>query len=92
MAKAKTQGLKWFHFLIYFALWLNAIVCALNGIMQLTGASYEILGIAAEDMYATYPTLKTVDLVFGVAYLVLRSSASSPVPVSHTLRKARLLC
>ena len=70
MAKTKNQGLKWFHFLIYFALWLNAIVCALNGIMQLTGASYEILGIAAEDMYATYPTLKTVDLVFGVAYLV----------------------
>lgn len=70
MAKAKTQGLKWFHFLIYFVLWLNAIVFALNGIMQLTGASYEILGIAAEDMYATYPTLKTVDLVFGVSYLV----------------------
>ena len=70
MEKAKTQGMKWFHFLIYFALWLNAIVCALNGIMQLTGSSYEILGVAAEDMYATFLTLKTVDVVFGAAYIV----------------------
>ena len=36
MAKNKELGMKWFHFLIYFVLWLNAIVCALEGIAVLT--------------------------------------------------------
>lgn len=49
MAKNKQLGMKWFHFLIYFVLWLNAIVCAIEGVAVLavsTGTLDTVYGVA----------------------------------------------
>ena len=49
MAKMKKLGMKWFHFLIYFVLWLNAIVCGIEGFAALaisTGTIDTVYGVA----------------------------------------------
>lgn len=63
-AKKKAQGMKWFHFLIYFVLWLNAAVCVLNAIACFTNNS------VPAEIYASYPLMKTMDLFLGAAYLI----------------------
>ena len=56
-------GMKWFKFLIYFLLWLSALV-------NLGGAGTALVGLGLQEelrvVYAYLPGLKTLNLVYGV--------------------------
>ncbi len=60
--------MKWFKFLIYFALWAGAAMNVLNGIAFLTGASY---GDMKELVYAFYKDSQTIGIVVGIASIAL---------------------
>lgn len=60
----KYQGfpMKWYKFLVYFALWAGALLNAVSGVMQMTGKSRE----KADIIYSLAPSLKTADIIFGI--------------------------
>ncbi|PHU33767.1 zinc ribbon domain-containing protein [Pseudobutyrivibrio ruminis] len=71
VAPAPQLGLKWAHFLSYFALWLGALLNVIVAFTVFTGSIYSAQGIEAEYVYAVFPGLKPVDMIYGVALLVL---------------------
>lgn len=66
------RGLGWYKFLIYFALWLSAVLSLWNGIKMLTGLAY---GSDAALVYRYLPTLKIVDMAYGVLILLCAALA-----------------
>lgn len=66
------RGLGWYKFLIYFALWLSAVLSLWNGIKMLTGLVY---GGDAALVYRYLPTLKIVDMAYGVLILLCAALA-----------------
>ncbi len=63
-------GMKWYSFLIYFALFAAAVISIINGIQYVTGAVYDIetrVKGTSDFMYAIFPKLKTIDVVYGIA-------------------------
>ena len=60
--------MKWFKFLIYFALFAAAIIAVYNGVQLLTGSHY---GSQDEKtlVYSVFEIMKTVDLAVGLLYL-----------------------
>lgn len=62
------QGMKWHKFLVYFALWANAILNVIMGILSLTGSKY---GAYKDMVYAYLPQMKAPDLVYGILLLVV---------------------
>lgn len=67
-SSAYAKPMKWHKFLIYFSLWLSAILFITAGIGYLSGTNY---GDQIDAVYSSYPGLKTIDLVFGFSYLFL---------------------
>ena len=55
--------MKWFKFLIYFALWAGAILNAINGFTTISGAQYEPF---ADMVYAMFGGLKALDVIVGL--------------------------
>lgn len=66
--ETEAHGMKWYKFLIYFALFGNAILNAIGGIMCFTGANY---GRSADLVYEVFPAMKIVDLTYGAALIGL---------------------
>ncbi len=68
-----TMPMKWYKFLIYFALIAGAILNFGNGILMLTGGIYSVQtgGQATADLvYSMYGmSLKTVDMFYGIVLL-----------------------
>lgn len=62
------QPMKWFKFLIYFSLFLSALLNLISGIQMLTGAQY---GDEAELVYAFFGSLKTIDVIMGIVLLAI---------------------
>lgn len=62
--KAK-RPMKWLIFLNYFGLFFSALYTVFNGLIIITGNTY---GVNSEKIliYALYPSLQTVDCVFGI--------------------------
>lgn len=56
------RGMKWFKFLIYFALWMAALYNLVDSLQFFTGS---VLGSDAELIYLYYPLLKVLNLIFG---------------------------
>ncbi len=71
--QAPVLTMKWFKFLIYFLLFASAIINAVGGITALTGAQYtaENGENVSKLVYAIYPNLKTIDVVYGVLCIAL---------------------
>lgn len=61
-------GMKWFKFIIWVQLFLNAILNVRQGIIALTGAHYDG---AADRVYRIYENLKIYDTIYGVAVILL---------------------
>lgn len=60
--------MKWYKFLIYFALIAGAIVNFATGITMVTGSVYEVQsGVSADAVYSMYDGLKTIDVIYGLA-------------------------
>lgn len=71
VAPAPQLGLKWAHFLAYFALWAGALLNLFNGITAITGTQYDAVGVDADYIYAIYPGLKPLNIIYGVVCLAL---------------------
>ncbi len=61
-------GMKWYKFLIYFALFAGAIGNAISGILYLTGEVYQG---KAELVYAVYPEMEGIGIFFGLCFVGL---------------------
>ena len=65
-------GMGWFKFLIYFALFAGAVLNVIAAITSLTGAQYTYAGQnMSEIVYATFPGLQAVDLIYGIVIIAL---------------------
>lgn len=69
----QTLGMKWYKFLIYFSLFASAVLNFSTSLMYFTGEIHNINSETArsEWVYAFYPSLKGLDVFFGVVALVL---------------------
>ena len=76
-------GMKWYKFLIYFALWAGAIVNLIDSLQFFTGS---ILGDDVEILYAYYPLLKVLNLAFA---LILVTYAVFAIYTRHRLAQFR---
>ena len=65
---APALPMRWYKFLIWFSLFLGALVNFGAGIASLTGATY---GDDAALVYAFYQGLKPVDVIYGVVLVLL---------------------
>ena len=62
--------MNWHKFLIYFSLWIAAVIRALDGLQLLTGTFYGPNN-EAEQVYGIFSNLKNVDMIFGVIMLAV---------------------
>lgn len=60
--------MNWHKFLVYFALWASAALYVISGILTIIGAQYTGY---AELVYAFIPSLRILDIVYGIAQLGL---------------------
>ncbi len=60
--------MKWHKFLIYFSLWLGAIMNLIFGIVMLAGGQY---GGYAAYVYEAFPVLRVVDILMGLVMIAL---------------------
>ena len=60
--------LKWYKFLIYFALWASAVLNVFSAFAYFTGSMY---GDAANRVYSYYGGMKTLDVIMGLILLGL---------------------
>ena len=69
---APKLGMKWYKFLIYFALFASAVLNFLSSLTYFTGSVYFSASngaISAEQVYAAFGVLKIIDIAYG-AYIV----------------------
>lgn len=66
------QPMKWFKFLIYFALFASCVLYVYNGITALTGSHYDGM---KDLVYRYFPGLKTADTLYGILCLALAAFA-----------------
>ncbi len=69
-----TPSMKWFKFLIYFALFAGAVINLAYGITYISGDIYEIQtnGQATSEMvYSLFSGLKVVDVFYGVVMILI---------------------
>lgn len=66
-------GMKWYKFVIYFLLFLSAILNLFGGIAIMTGAHYtDSTGENYADMiYDVFDGLKTIDIIMGIICIAL---------------------
>ena len=65
--------MKWFKFVIYFQLFCNALYNVFYGYRYITGQVYgEIYNVEKSTLiYATWPSLKTMDVLLGIIAILL---------------------
>ncbi len=63
--------MNWYNFLIRFGLWIAGIVILIIGIGQLLGLPYVLRDMDPMLIYAQYPLLMFLDLIYGVCCLGL---------------------
>ncbi len=62
---------KWFHFLIYFALWAGALMNIITAVQYLTGSVYSRWGVTADFAYRSFEGLQALDIFYGLVLLGL---------------------
>lgn len=73
-ANPAQRSMKWFKFLINFALVAGAVLNILYGINYITGGVYFAQSngtVSADRVYSVYAGMKTVDVVYGLLLLAL---------------------
>lgn len=64
------KPMKLHKFIAFISLPLNALSSIGAGIRLLTGAPYNIEGLTPALFYAAYPAVKSLDMIFGGAYII----------------------
>lgn len=85
----KELGMKWFHFVIYFQLFVSALVGLWNGFQLLTGRIY---GENTDRVYSYFSGLKGVDTIIGICYIAIAISHLSHDLCLRISRSAVLQC
>ena len=62
--------MKWYKFLIYFALFFAAIIDLINGIKYISGNQYGSTYLN-ELVYIKFPTLKPIDIMMGIVMILI---------------------
>ncbi|MBD5131109.1 MAG: hypothetical protein HDT28_00720 [Clostridiales bacterium] len=65
------RGMGWYKFLINFALPLGVVWNIAFGVIAVTGYAYKMYDVDPTLIYALYPGLQTVDIIYGVALFLL---------------------
>lgn len=65
------ENMKWFKFMIYFGLFAGAIYNVYVAITQFTGLEYKLADLSPELVYSFFPTLKIIDICYGILALIL---------------------
>lgn len=65
----ETQKMKFYYFLIYFALFAGAVLNGVYGLRYITGSVYDFGASNAATVYGIYPALEYADKVYGVYLL-----------------------
>ena len=60
--------MKWFKFLIFFALWAGGILNLINGFTTISGAQYEPF---TDMVYAMFGGLKALDMIVGLGCIAI---------------------
>lgn len=68
-------GMKWYKFLVYFALFANCVCCVITAVIYAMGSHYGLGEYGAGLVYTFYPSLKTVDILFALVCLALAVGA-----------------
>lgn len=68
--RSTEMPMKWHKFLIYFGLWLGALSYVASAVMCFSGTRYGNADFAAQ-LYRSFGSLKTVDILFGIVNLGL---------------------
>lgn len=64
--------MKWYKFLIYFALFAGAVINFINGVNYATGGIYMQEGLTADQVYGFFgDELRIMDIVYGLAQIAL---------------------
>lgn len=66
---AVDMPMKWYKFLIYFALIAGAILNAADGLLYITGYIYEMNGSGADLVYTFYSGMQPVNIIYGIALI-----------------------
>lgn len=66
------RGMKWFKFIIYFQLFANAAVNGYSALTALIGTQYQG---SADLVYKSFPSLRAVDIAYGLVLLALAAFA-----------------
>ena len=92
--KPKNDGMGWYKFLIYFALFAGAAWNFIYGILYVTGYVYDIAegSGAADIVYWVFPNLQTADILFGIACMALAAYAIVVRFLLAKLKKCSLIC
>lgn len=64
-------GMKWFKFVIYFQLFLSALVNIINGFRISTGLHYGVTSRQLDYIYNHFDGLKMLDVCIGICIVVL---------------------
>ncbi len=64
-------GMKWFQFIIWFQLFVSALTGVVNGYNIMTGSHYDVTDWQLDYIYNIYDGLKMLDVVTGIAFIVL---------------------
>lgn len=72
----QVHPMKYYKFVIWVQLFLSAVVGVSQGILLLTGRIYETVSdVSAKLLYAFYPGMHTVNILFGLIYIALAAAA-----------------
>ncbi len=78
-------GMKWYKFLIYFGLFASAVLNTFIAIMFFTGISF---GKSTESIFKLRPDLRTIYILFGIAYCALTILALATRSALYRKKKA----
>ena len=88
----KDDGMGWYRFLIYFALFAGAIWNLVIGILYISGAVYDMTDVPADLVYMVFPSLQAVDIVYGIACMALAVYAIIVRFMLAKFKKRSLIC
>lgn len=66
LSNSPSLPMKWYKFLVNFALAVGGIMNILSGVSTILGGQYAVMGLSSELVYEFFPSMKPVDMIFGI--------------------------
>ena len=88
----KDDGMGWYRFLIYFALFAGAVWNCIMGILYVSGAIYDMTDVPADLVYLVFPSLQAVDIIYGIICMALAAYGIFVRFMLAKYKKRSLIC